>query len=364
MKTARGISGCQVKCIYETLQSMWKKDTFKGKTILITGGTGSFGQAAANHLLSHSKCKKIIIFSRDEWKQWQMQQDNPLFASERMRYFLGDVRDQQRLSRAFRGVDYVIHAAALKQVPAAEYNPTEFIKTNILSANGIIDEAINQGVEKIIALSTDKAVNPVNLYGATKLCSEKLFIAGNAYVGSSGKPRISIVRYGNVLGTRGSILSAWQKALANGAKEIPITDARMTRFWISIDSAVKFTLNALRDMQGEEIFIPKIPSCRVKDLASAIAPNIPIKTIGIREGEKLHEFLISQDESRFGLENRDYYFLLPPIHRRSFEERVARQHQKGTILPDDFSLTSVNNPDFLDVEGSKALIRQESIDLV
>lgn len=274
------------------------------KSILITGGTGSFGRAFIRRALALNP-KKIIVFSRDEWKQWEMQRE---FNDPRLRFFLGDVRDRDRLVRAFDEVDIVIHAAALKQVPAAEYNPSEFIKTNVDGAMHVIDAAINCSVKKVIALSTDKAVNPVNLYGATKLCSDKLFLAAKSYVGKKGHPTFAIVRYGNVLGSRGSAIPLW-KNLASKNLPIPITDERMTRFWITLDQAVNTVLTALQEMEGGEIFVPKIPSTRIVDLAKAIAPNTPQEITGIRPGEKLHELLISSEEASKTLETPTQYIV-------------------------------------------------------
>jgi UDP-N-acetylglucosamine 4,6-dehydratase len=285
----------------------------QGKSILITGGTGSFGRAFTRKLLTEGDPARVIIFSRDEWKQWEMRRSEPLFADERIRYFLGDVRDRDRLMRAFDGVDCVVHAAALKQVPAAEYNPSEFVKTNIMGAINIIDAAIDCGVKKVVALSTDKAVNPVNLYGATKLCSDKLFSSGSVYVGPRGFPLFSVVRYGNVLGSRGSIIPLWRQMIREGAKELPITDGRMTRFWITLEQAGDLVLQAFRRMKGGEVFVPKIPSMKISDLANAIAPDLEKKTIGIREGEKLHELMIGPDDARHSLEFPDHYVILPEV---------------------------------------------------
>lgn len=267
------------------------------KTVLITGGTGSFGQTFARHVLCHHRPRKVIIFSRDECKQWEMQQGDRLLASPCMRYFLGDVRDGPRLRRAFEGVDFVIHAAALKQVVAAEYNPSECVKTNVLGAMNVIEAAIDAGVKRVVALSTDKAVNPVNLYGATKLCADKLFVAGNAYVGTRGYPLFDVVRYGNVLGSRGSVISHWRRLLAEGAQSLPITNPTMTRFWITVEEAVRFVIKTLDWMRGGEIFVPKCPSMRIVDLAEALAPGVAHQVQGIRPGEKIHEVLIGPEDS-------------------------------------------------------------------
>lgn len=311
---------------------------FKDKTVLITGGTGSFGRACAKRLIADNQCSKVVIFSRDEWKQWEMRESDPLLDDPKMRYFLGDVRDTQRMRRAFTDIDIVIHAAALKQVPAAEYNPSEFVKTNVMGAMNLIDAALERNVRTVIALSTDKSVNPINLYGATKLCSDKVFIAANSYVGKRGIPTFSVVRYGNVLGSRGSVVPYWKKLISEGAESLPITDERMTRFWITIDEAVNFVLESAKNSVGGEIFVPKIPSMRIADLAQSLAPNLPLKPIGIREGEKLHEVLISSEESHHALDCGKYYVIVPSV----YADRV-----KGKPVPEGFSYTSDNNPDWL-----------------
>ncbi|MBS0635787.1 MAG: UDP-N-acetylglucosamine 4,6-dehydratase (inverting) [Verrucomicrobia bacterium] len=322
---------------------------FRDKNILITGGTGSFGKACAQYLLENDICNKVIIFSRDEWKQWQMQQSNPLFSSSKIRYFLGDVRDKERLERAFTDVQIVIHAAALKQVPAAEYNPSEFVKTNVNGAMNIIDAAINAGIQKVMGLSTDKAVNPVNLYGATKLCSDKLLISGNAYVGKKGEPTFSVVRYGNVLGSRGSLLPHWQAILAEGKKSLPITDVRMTRFWITLTDAVKFVLQCIEEAVGGEIFIPKSPSVKIVDLAKAIAPDAALDICGIRPGEKLHELLVSQDDARQTFESPNRFTVAPLASSKAFQHYLALEKQgKVKRTAEDFVLSSNKNPLFTD----------------
>lgn len=316
--------------------------------MLITGGTGSFGRAFALKLLKEDFARKVIIFSRDEWKQWEMQESNSLFKSSKARYFLGDVRDEARLRRAFHEVDYVVHAAALKQVPAAEYNPSEFVKTNVIGAMHIIDAAIDCGVKKVITLSTDKSVNPINLYGATKLCSDKLFQAGNAYVGARGYPIFSIVRYGNVLASRGSLIPHWKRLVRDGAKEIPLTDEAMTRFWITLDHATDFVEKVFSLALGGEIFIPKAPSMRVKNLAEALFPDLPIKIIGIRPGEKVHELLISQEEAKHTFEEEDHYTIIPEIISR--DEIDKRYPLMKKPLPEDFSYASNTNPQWLGKE--------------
>ena len=282
---------------------------FDDKTVLITGGTGSFGKQLTRTLLSRYKPKKIIIYSRDELKQYEMAQK---YNDNCMRYFIGDVRDLERLKKAMNGVDFVVHAAALKHVPIAEYNPMECIKTNVMGAQNVIDAAIESGVKKVIALSTDKAANPINLYGASKLASDKLFVAANNLRGENDI-LFSVVRYGNVLGSRGSVVPFFQKLLSEGAKELPITDERMTRFWITLQEGVDFVLKNFARMQGGEIFIPKIPSMKVVDMAKTLAPDLPIKIVGIRPGEKLHELMCPKDDSHLTLEFEDHFVIKPSI---------------------------------------------------
>ena len=321
---------------------------FNGKTILITGGTGSFGHKYTETLLARYKPKKIIIYSRDELKQYEMQQK---FHQSCMRYFIGDVRDEHRLIRAMHGVDYVIHAAALKQVPAAEYNPTECIRTNINGAENVINAAIETNVEKVIALSTDKAANPVNLYGATKLASDKLFIAANNMVGGS-KPRFSVVRYGNVVGSRGSVVPFFQQLVNNGSDHIPVTHPQMTRFWISLQQGVDFVLKNFERMLGGEIFVPKIPSIRIVDLAEAMAPHLPIKEVGIRPGEKLHEMMCPGDMSYHTYEFADHFVIAPAIKffNRSNDFSSNALQEQGKLVAPGFEYVSDTNPDFLTVE--------------
>lgn len=334
-------------------------EIFRDKTVLITGGTGSFGKAMAFRLLEKNLCSKVIIFSRDEWKQWHMQKSHPIFNHPKIRYFLGDVRDKERLLRAFHEVNYVIHAAALKQVPAAEYNPSEFIKTNVQGAMNIIDAAIDAQVEKVIALSTDKAVNPVNLYGATKLCSDKLFIAGNSYVGKRGLPTFSVVRYGNVLGSRGSLLPHWEELLRKGEKTLPITDERMTRFWVTLNQAVEFVCASAGHALGGEIFIPKAASVRIVDLAKAFAPDIPLSFFGIRPGEKIHEVLLSQDDSRHAFEYNKGYVVTPIVTGKAHRHYT----ETGFAVSEDFMLSSDTNPLFTDsIEAIRQLIAHVQFD--
>ncbi len=331
--------------------------TLHDKVILVTGGTGSFGKEFIRKALTQHRPQKVIVLSRDELKQWEMRQSDPVFDHANIRYFLGDVRDKDRLQRAFRGVDLVVHAAALKQVPAAEYNPTEFIKTNVHGAMHVIDAAIDQGVEKVIALSTDKAANPINLYGATKLCSDKLFVAANAYVGAKGMPKFSVVRYGNVLGSRGSIVPKWKKMVADGATEVPVTDPRMTRFWITLEQAAQFVVDNFGRMLGGEIFVPKIPSMKITDLVEAIAPGVGMKVTGIRPGEKLHELMIGEDDARHAVEFPDYHAIAPQAvfnsAMASYERLLALG---GASLPAEFSYTSDNNDRWLDVPALRSIL--------
>ncbi len=320
---------------------------FNEKTILITGGTGSFGKKFIQILLEKYRPRRVIVYSRDELKQFEMQQ---VFHQPCMRYFIGDVRDGARLHHAMYQVDYVVHAAALKQVPAAEYNPMECIKTNVHGAQNVIDEAIACGVKKVIALSTDKAANPINLYGATKLCSDKLFTAANNIVGTR-ETRFSVVRYGNVVGSRGSVVPFFKSLAANGAKELPITDERMTRFWLKLEDGVEFVLKSFQRMQGGEIFIPKIPSMRILDLAKAIAPTLPAKIVGIRPGEKLHEVMCPADLYYETLEFDDHYVIMPSTRFRSeLDYNTNALGEKGNPVPDGFEYNSGTNPHFLTVE--------------
>ncbi len=326
---------------------------FNNKTILITGGTGSFGKKFIKILLSKYQPKKVIVYSRDELKQFEMQQE---FNQECMRYFIGDVRDAARLERAMYKVDYVVHAAAIKQVPAAEYNPMECIKTNIHGAQNIIDAAIACGVDKVIALSTDKAANPVNLYGATKLCSDKLFTAANNLVGDR-RTRFSVVRYGNVIGSRGSVVPFFKKLIADGAKELPVTDERMTRFWLKLEDGVEFVLKDFQRMQGGEIFIPKIPSMRIVDFVKAMASELPMKIIGIRPGEKLHEVMCPSDIYYDTIEFSDHFVIKPSIKFwEGVDYTVNALGEKGKPVPDGFEYNSGSNPHFLTIEELKAMI--------
>jgi UDP-N-acetylglucosamine 4,6-dehydratase len=322
-----------------------------GLTVLVTGGTGSFGQKFAEVALARFEPRKLIIFSRDELKQFEMHQRFNEDRYPAIRYFIGDVRDRERLYRAFDGVDIVVHAAALKQVPAAEYNPGEAVKTNVLGAMNVVDAAIDCGVKKVIALSTDKAANPVNLYGATKLCSDKLFVAANSYSGVHSA-RFSVVRYGNVANSRGSVIPYFLSLRASGV--MPITDVRMTRFWITLEQGVEFVLKSLERMNGGEVFVPKIPSVRVTDLARAIAPECETKVIGIRPGEKLHETMISEDDARHTVEHDDYYAILPATQSWGGREYVAENG--GTPCPDGFCYCSDKNIRWLSTEELTTMV--------
>nr|WP_090933241.1 UDP-N-acetylglucosamine 4,6-dehydratase (inverting) [Pelosinus propionicus] len=326
---------------------------FDNKSVLITGGTGSFGKGCIKTILERYKPKRLIVFSRDELKQYEMQQE---FNAPCMRYFLGDVRDAERLRQAMRGVNYVIHAAALKQVPAAEYNPMECIKTNINGAENVIKTAIDNGVEKVIALSTDKAANPINLYGATKLVSDKLFVAGNNIAGGH-ETRFAVVRYGNVLGSRGSVVPFFKKLVAEGVSEIPVTDLRMTRFWITLSQGVEFVLQSFSRMYGGEIFVPKIPSSRISDLAKAIGPKLPIKEIGIRPGEKLHEIMCPIDDSHLTLEFADHYVIRPSItFVAPVDYTINAIGEKGYCVEQGFEYNSGTNPQILTVKELQEMI--------
>ena len=315
------------------------------QTVLVTGGTGSFGRKFVEIALRDYDVRRLVVFSRDELKQHEMRQQ---FDDPRLRFFIGDVRDQDRLRRAMNGVDIVIHAAALKQVPACEYNPIEAIMTNVMGARNVIDAALDTGVKKVMALSTDKAVNPINLYGATKLCAEKLFIQSNSYSGVTGT-RFSCARYGNVVGSRGSVIPLFKQQRQNGC--ITVTDSRMTRFWITLEQGVKFVIRCIEQMHGGEVFVPKIPSMNIMDLAAAIAPGCQIEHIGIRPGEKLHEVLISEDEARHTVEVDDM-FVIKPVHLWWDERNWAH----GKPLPDGFRYTSDSNPQWLSVDELRELV--------
>lgn len=321
--------------------------SLSGSSVLITGGTGSFGRAFIQSILQNQNPDRVVVFSRDELKQYEFRQilgDEP-----RVRFFLGDIRDRDRLSMALRGIDYVVHAAALKQVDTAEYNPMEFVKTNILGSENVIQACLDQGVKKVVALSTDKASSPVNLYGATKLTADKLFVSSNHYA-AAGSTRFSVVRYGNVMGSRGSVIPHFQ-ALAREGKSLPITDTRMTRFWITLPQAVDFVISSLNDMQGGELYVPRIPSMRVMDLAEAVAPGSPTHEIGIRPGEKLHEEMISPEDSRRTIRRDDRYIVLPTMAVWG-----GYSEPKGESVPDGFAYRSDSNDMWLSVEDLRKLI--------
>lgn len=328
---------------------------FDNKSILITGGTGSFGKQYVRTLLGNYKPKRVIVYSRDELKQYEMQME---YSVPQMRYFIGDVRDAARLSQAMRGVDYVIHAAALKQVPAAEYNPMECIKTNIHGAENVIKAAIDNEVEKVIALSTDKAASPINLYGATKLASDKLFVAANNMAGGH-RTRFAVVRYGNVVGSRGSVVPFFKKLIESGATELPITDLRMTRFWITLDQGVQFVIKNFARMHGGEIFVPKIPSSRITDLADVMAPGMRRKVVGIRPGEKLHEVMCPRDDSHLTLDFSDHYVIQPTItFTDNSDFSRNRLGEQGTLVPQDFEYNSGTNPVFLTLDEIRTLLKE------
>jgi UDP-N-acetylglucosamine 4,6-dehydratase/5-epimerase len=328
-----------------------------GKVILVTGGTGSFGRRFVETVLTRAQARKVIIYSRDELKQSEMVTDlAERFSPEKMaslRFFIGDVRDRERLILATRGVDVIIHAAAMKQVPAAEYNPSECIHTNIMGAENVVWACLTNRVKQVIALSTDKACNPINLYGATKLASDKTFVAANNLAGDIGT-RFSVVRYGNVVGSRGSVAPLFQRLIARGAQELPITDPRMTRFWITLNEGVEFVLSSLGMMTGGEVFVPKIPSMKMTDLAAAMAPDLPIKVVGVRPGEKLHEMMISADDARSTIDLGDRYAIEP-----AFVE-YTREGLAGTPLPEGFSYASDTNDDWLSGAGLLALLEDST----
>ncbi len=323
------------------------------RSILITGGTGSFGKAFVRAVLDHCpKVKRLVVFSRDELKQFEMQQEFPVDQYPALRFFIGDVRDERRLRRALEGIDTVVHAAALKQVPAAEYNPFEFIKTNIMGAQNLIEACMDMGIKRVVALSTDKAAAPINLYGATKLCSDKLFVAGNNFRGERDL-RFSVVRYGNVMGSRGSVIPFFLQKAKSGL--LPITDPNMTRFNISLEDGVEMVLWALEHALGGEIFVPKIPSYRISDVAEAVGPNCTHKIIGARPGEKLHEEMITTSDSPNTVDLGQYFAILPANASMSIDRYLEKQ--SAAVVDPKFSYNSGSNPDFLNVEQIRNLIR-------
>jgi UDP-N-acetylglucosamine 4,6-dehydratase len=323
------------------------------RSVLVTGGTGSFGRRFVAHVLDTYKPRRLVVFSRDELKQFEMEQDFPVSRHPQLRYFIGDVRDAARLESAMRDIEIVVHAAAMKQVTTAEYNPFECVRTNIHGAENVVNAAIRASVERVIALSTDKAANPINLYGATKLASDKIFIAANNMSGQGG-PRFSVVRYGNVLGSRGSVVPFYQRLIAEGKTSLPVTDERMTRFWITIDQGVKFVLDNLARMSGGEIFVPKLPSMKIVDLARALLPGCDIEAIGIRAGEKLHEVMVPLDDSRTTLDLGDFFVIEPAFHQWSRENYL--EIHGGTPVPEDFEYSSATNDDWLTAKSLRSLL--------
>ena len=324
------------------------------KSVLVTGGTGSFGKHFVKTVIEKYKPRRLIIFSRDELKQFEMQQVFPMEQHPFMRYFIGDVRDRDRLELAMRDVDYVIHAAALKQVPTAEYNPFECIRTNIFGAENVVHAALRRNVRKVVALSTDKAANPVNLYGASKLASDKIFVAANNLSGADGT-KFSVVRYGNVVGSRGSVVPFFQKLVKDGAENLPITDERMTRFWITLTQGVNFVLSSMEMTRGGEIFVPKIASTTIVDLASLLGPNVRQKVVGVRPGEKLHETMIPADDSRWTVELEDRFVILASFAAAA---REAYLHRGAKAVKEGFAYSSDSNPEHLDVHGLQLLLAQ------
>jgi len=319
---------------------------FTGKSILITGGTGSFGKHFIRTILANYKPRRVVVYSRDEFKQFEMQQE---FNAPAMRFFLGDVRDGDRLIRAMRDVDIVVHAAALKQVPAAEYNPMEFVKTNVFGAQNVVQAALANDVEKVIALSTDKAANPINLYGATKLLSDKIFVAANNIAGKH-KAIFSVVRYGNVVGSRGSVLPYFKKLIADGVTELPVTDERMTRFWLTLQQGVDFVIKSFARMHGGELFVPKIPSIRIVDLVKSLGEHLKYKIVGIRPGEKLHEVMCPKDDAHHTMEFTDHYIIMPTIRFTKKVKYVENGlHEPGRLVSNDFEYNSESNSHFLKV---------------
>lgn len=336
--------------VYRDFSQPWLD--LNDKSILVTGGTGSFGKFFVRRVIEHYHPRKLIIFSRDELKQYEMQQIFPVDKYPFMRYFIGDVRDYDRLELAMRDVDYVVHAAALKQVPTAEYNPFECVRTNIFGAENVVRAALRRNVRKVIALSTDKAANPINLYGATKLASDKIFVAANNLAGADGT-RFAVVRYGNVIGSRGSVVPFFRKLVSEGATELPITDPRMTRFWITLSQGVNFVLSGMEMARGGEIYVPKIPSCTIGQIADLIGPGLKQTVIGIRPGEKLHEIMIPGDDSRTTVELADRYVILP-----SFATQLREAYINGGAkpMPDGTDYSSNTNPEMLDAAGLEKLV--------
>lgn len=329
-----------------------------GACILVTGGTGSFGQAFIRHVLSVAEPSRLVVLSRDEQKHHRMQQLFPVQKHPSLRFFIGDVRDENRLRRAMSGIDIVVHAAAIKHVPIAEYNPIEAIRTNVMGAENVINAAIDTGVGRVIALSTDKAANPINLYGASKLCADKLFIAANNLSGQDGA-RFSVVRYGNVLGSRGSVVPYFRELIADGATSLPITDPRMTRFWITLERGVSFVCRCLQAMTGGETFVPKIPSMTVVGLAKAMAPNLPHEIVGIRPGEKLHELMITADDAINTLEFEDCYLIRPTGVLKLEQAEFMMDFKPGTPVAEEFEYSSDHNAEWLTEKQMAALLAKD-----
>jgi len=325
---------------------------FDDRSILVTGGSGSFGRRFIETLLRHSHARRIVVFSRDEYKHYEMQQLLEPFGTSRLRFFIGDVRDGDRLELATREIDFIVHAAALKQVPAAEYNPFECMRTNVSGAENVVRAALRNNISRVIALSTDKAANPINLYGASKLASDKIFIAANNLAGKNDS-RFSVVRYGNVVGSRGSVIPFFRKLVDQGADHLPITDERMTRFWITLQQGVNFVVTSFAMMRGGEIFVPKIPSMRIVDLAQCFGPDLPLRVVGIRPGEKLHEVMVTEDDSRLTLELGDRYVIEPAF---AWWQRGPYTASGAKPVPDGFRFASDTNTDWLDAERLRTLI--------
>lgn len=327
---------------------------FQDKSILVTGGTGSFGRRFIERLLAAGKPRRLIVFSRDELKQHEMRESMPGGRTDPMRYFLGDIRDCDRLRRAFHGVDIVVHAAALKQVPACEYNPIEAVLTNVMGARNVVEAAIDQGVERVIALSTDKAVNPINIYGATKLCMEKLIVQANVYSGRGQKPFFACSRYGNVIGSRGSVVPLFKAQRSSG--RVTVTDRRMTRFWLTLDEGVDFVFECIARMKGGEVFVPKIPSMRITDLAGAVAPGCEIDVVGVRPGEKLHEVLLSEDEARHARDVGNAYVILPDGE----DLQIPDDQIQGATLPEGFRYSSDSNDSWFSAKDLETILQESA----
>ena len=327
---------------------------FDDRSLIVTGGSGSFGRRFVDTLLRHSRARRIVIFSRDEYKHYEMSQLLEPLGTDRLRFFIGDVRDSERLELATRDIDFIVHAAALKQVPAAEYNPFECIRTNVSGAENVVRAALRNNVPRVIALSTDKAANPINLYGASKLASDKIFIAANNLTGKSDS-RFSVVRYGNVVGSRGSVIPFFKKLVAEGTDHLPITDERMTRFWITLQQGVNFVVTSFTVMRGGEIFVPKIPSMRIVDLARCFAPDLPFRVVGIRPGEKLHEVMVTEDDSRLTLELSDRYVIEPAF---AWWQRAPYTASGAKPVPDGFRFASDTNTDWLNAARLQQLLTE------